>query len=428
VRRRTTPGPSDAACAPGSVRGVSVQAWFSHDDVDVQPGDTLTLALTVHNLGDTTESYTVVPAGLSASWTTVRRGNVTLFGGSQEVIDVEIAPPLLPSTTAGPTVIAVRIIPTSTHDGTTQDDAIVAEVTLGIQPFDDCRIVPLQPIQRARHRATFEFMVENHGNSVTSARLILVDPTDRLDGSFDPPAVGVPPGAASLVQLKLHEARRTVRRHSRTLDFEVEAQRQGLPPASAPLALVQSPTVSGSAIAKVLGVAAVIAAVVLAWFALIEPTIEDSAEQAVDDRIEELTPVDGTGPVQETTVPPTLAPDDAVGTPTFLRLAVTPALNETADLAATIPDGEDFELTDVRIENPANDSGVATLLKNGEAMFVWSLDNIRGQYFEPRITPIPLAAGDNITFSVKCEAIGDATQSTCTNAVNVGGRTTTAGG
>jgi len=122
-----------------------------------------------------------------------------------------------------------------------------------------------------------------------------------------------------------------------------------------------------------------------------------------------------------------IEPDDAAGTPTFLRLAVTPALNETADLAATIPDGEDFELTDVRIENPGNDSGVATLLKNGEAMFVWSLDNIRGQYFEPRITPIPLAAGDNITFSVKCEAIGDATKSTCTNAVNVGGRTTTAG-
>ena len=420
---RATTGAPDATRAPGSVRVVSVQAWFSHDDVDVEPGDTLRLALTVHNLGDTTESYTVVPAGLSASWTTVQRGNVTLFGGSQEVIDVEIAPPLLPTTTAGPTVIAVRIIPTST-----QDEAIVAEVTLGIQPFDDCRIVPLQPIQRARHRATYEFMVENHGNSVTSARLILVDPTDRVDGAFDPPAVGVAPGAASLVQLKLHEARRTIRRHSRTLDFEVEAQRQGLPPASAPLALVQSPTVSGSAIGKALAVAAVIAAAVFAWFGLVKPTIEDSAQNAVDDRIVELTPVDGGGPVPETTVPSVAAPEQDLGEPTFLRLAVTPALNETADLAATIPDGETFELTDVRIENPANDSGVATLLRNGEPVFVWSLDNVRGQYFEPRITPIPLVAGDNITFSVKCEAIGDATKSTCTNAVNLGGRTITAGG
>ena len=406
------------------VRVVSVQAWFSHDDVDVEPGDTLTLPLTVHNLGDTTESYSVVPAGLSASWTSVRRGSLTLFGGSQEVIDVEIAPPLLPTTTAGPTVIAVRIIPTST-----QDEAIVAEATLGIQPFDDCRIVPLQPIQRARHRATFEFMVENHGNSVASARLILVDPTERLDGAFDPPAVGVPPGAASLVQLKLHEARRTIRRHSRVLEFEVEAQRQGLPPASAPLALVQSPTVSWSAVAKILGVAAVIAAAAIAWFGLIEPTIDDSAEQAVDDRIGELTPADGadgSASAPETTVPVVVAPEDETGEPTFFRLAVTPALNETADLAATIPDGEQFDLTDVRIENPANDTGIATLLRNGEAMFVWSLDNVRGQYFEPRITPIPFAAGDNITFSVRCDAIGDATKSTCTNAVNLGGRTTPA--
>ena len=422
-------GASAAEWPPGSVRVVSVQAWFSHDDIDVEPGDTLNLALTVHNLGDTTESYTVVPAGLSASWTSVRRGNLTLFGGSQEVIDVEIAPPLLPTTTAGPTVIAVRIIPTSVQNDGGQDEAIVAEVTLGIQPFDDCRIVPLQPIQRARHRATYEFMVENHGNSVTSARLILVDPTDRVDGAFDPPAVGVAPGASSLVQLKLHETRRTIRRHTRTLEFEVEAQRQGLPPASAPLALVQSPTISGSAIAKVLGVAAVIAAAAFAWFGLVKPTIEDSAENAVDDRIVELTPADGVGPVPETTVPEvTDTPEADLGEPTFLRLAVTPALNETADLAATIPDGETFDLTDVRIENPANDSGVATLLKNGEPMFVWSLDNIRGQYFEPRITPIPLVAGDNITFSVKCEAIGDATKSTCTNAVNLGGRTVAADG
>ncbi len=206
----------------------------------------------------------------------------------------------------------------------------------------------------------------------------------------------------------------------------MEAQRQGLPPASAPLALVQSPTVSWSAVAKILGVAAVIAAAAIAWFGLIEPTIDDSAEQAVDDRIGELTPVDaaeGSGPAPETTVPVVVAPEDETGEPTFFRLAVTPALNETADLAATIPDGEQFDLTDVRIENPANDTGIATLLRNGEAIFVWSLDNVRGQYFEPRITPIPFAAGDNITFSVRCDAIGDATQSTCTNAVNLGGRT-----
>ena len=68
----------------------------------------------------------------------------------------------------------------------------------------------------------------------------------------------------------------------------------------------------------------------------------------------------------------------------------TPAIGATADIAATIPEGEQFDLTDVRIENTANDTGTATLLRNGEPLFVWSLANIRGQFFEPRITPIRL--------------------------------------
>jgi hypothetical protein len=407
------------------VRVVSVQAWFTHDDVDVEPGNTLTLTLTVQNLGEATETYSVVPAGLSASWTSVRRGNLTLFGGSLEVIDVEISPPLLPTTTAGPTSVAVRIIPTST-----EDDAIVAEAIIGVQSFDDCRIVTLQPIQRARRRATFEFMVENHGNSVASARLLLVDSTKRVDGGFDPPAVGVAPGATSLVRLKAHATGLKFRRHLRTLNFEVEAQRQGHANASAPLALVQPPTIPVGGIARAIGVAAVLGATALAWFGLVKPTIEDSARSEVDQRVAELAPVvDPAGPTPATTDPAAVVDPsiDTGGEPTFFRLSVVPALTETADESASIPAGEQFDLTDLRIENPYNDGGVATLLINGEPAFVWSLQNIRGQFFEPRITQIRLQPGDNLTFSVRCDVIGDPTKSTCTNAINVGGLTLTPG-
>ena len=45
---------------------MSVQAWFSNDDVDIDPGESLTLKLSVQNLGDATESYTIVPSGLTA--------------------------------------------------------------------------------------------------------------------------------------------------------------------------------------------------------------------------------------------------------------------------------------------------------------------------------------------------------------------------
>jgi len=415
----------------GSVLGVSVHAWFSNDEVSLAPGNTMTLPLTVHNLGDETESYSIVPAGLTASWTTISPANLTLFGGSQEVIEVTIAPPALSSTTAGPTSIAIRVIPLGDSD-----DAVVAEATLVIEPFDDCRIVALQPIQRTRHRTTYEFMVENHGNTVTSCRLHLVDPSERVDGDFDPPAVGVGPGSATLVRLKARAKRGAFRRSTRTLDFEVEAARQGLDPVTAPMALVQSPTIPGAVIARTAAVIGLVAASVLAWFAVVKPTIEDAAADQVDQRVDEFTPTtpDGNGSGDNGTggngaeTPVTTAPNDSgtsSGTPTFIRLGVAAPLTQTADQSTTIADGATFGLTDIRVENPYNDRGVATLLVNSEPIFIWSLENVRGSVFEPRITPIPLDPGDNVTFSVRCDEIGDTSRSTCTTAVNLIGLTDT---
>jgi hypothetical protein len=401
------------------VLGVSVHAWFSNDEVSIAPGETLTLPLTVHNLGDGTASYTIVPAGLTASWTTITPGNLTLFGDSQDVVDVTVAPPALSSTTAGPTSIAIRVIPLGDSD-----DAAVAEATLTVEAFDDCRIVALQPIQRTRHRATYEFMVENHGNTVASCRLHLIDPSERIDGDFDPPAVGVGPGSATLVRLKARASRGGFRRATRILDFEVEAGRQGFPPVTEPMALVQSPTIPGAVLARTAGILALLGAVVLAWFAVVKPTIEDAAADEVDRRLDELTPSE---PNRGTAEAPTDSPpdiDDAsqgAGTSQFIRLAVDAPLTQTADQSTTLPDGAVFDVTDLRVENPYNDRGVATLLVNSEPLFIWSLENIRGSVFEPRITPIRLDAGDNITFSVRCDEIGDTSRATCTNALNIVG-------
>ncbi len=400
---------------------MSVQAWFSNDEVAIDPGATLTLTLSVHNLDDATDSYTIVPAGLAASWTSVSRGNLTLFAGSQDVVEVEVAPPKVPTTTAGPTVVAVRVIPQSDPD-----EAVVAEATLSVQPFDDRRIATLQPIQRARRRASYEFMVENHGNALASCRLRLVDPTDRIDGSFDPPAVGVPPGGSSLVRFKAKVKGGLFRRTTRTLDFDVDAEQQGHESAAGSMALVQPPTIPLRAIGWAALIVALVAGVVAAWAWLIQPEIEDSAQEAVDERIAELVPADdGESPVPVTTVEedeepePEPIPDE----PELVRLEVSPALNQTSDSPYTVPDGQLFDLTDVRVENPFNDTGLATLQVNGETVFVWSLENVRGTFFEPRITQIRLQPGDNVTFAVRCDAIGNSAQATCTNAVNLLGLT-----
>ena len=173
----------------------------------VRPGTSASLSVVVENVGDRTESFTIIPAGLSAAWTTVTRPNVTLFGGSRDVIEVTVRPPAIPSTTSGPTAVAVRVIAQGDPD-----DSTVTETIINVSPFDDRRITTLQPLQRGRRRATYEFMVENHGNNLASCRLHLVDASGRVDGSFDPPAVGVAPGSSSLARLKLRAKRSFFRR------------------------------------------------------------------------------------------------------------------------------------------------------------------------------------------------------------------------
>ncbi len=414
----------------GSVSQVSVQAWFSNDEIELEAGSSVTLKLSVQNVGESTASYTVVPSGLSANWITVERGNVTLFAGSSDVLDVEVRPPQLPTTTAGPTLVGVRVIPSEDPDAT-----VNAETTLDIQPFDDRRIVALHPVVRARHRANFEFMVENHGNGLASCRLRLVDATGRIDGNFDPPAVGVSPGGSSLVRFRAKAKRGGFRRTTRTLDFEIEAEQPGHQPAASSFALVQPPTVSGSALAKTLAVLVVLGGLVGAWFGLVQPAIDDAASDAVD---EELVPIqqalDDLGAdidlaAEAATEEPEEEADTPLegGDPEFVRLSVAPVLSDTQSDSFSVAEGRILDLTDIRIENANDDRGRAALAVNGEERYVWSLENVRGALFEPRITPIRLQAGDNVTFTVRCDTVGSAAVGSCESAVNLSGRSFDAG-
>lgn len=408
---------------------MSLHAWFTNDEVAVQPGSTLILPLRIQNLGDNEEIVAVLPAGPASSWITIPAVELVVPAGSVRGVDLEVKPPELPTTNAGPTTVAVRIIP--------QDERVEVsvETTIDVLPFDLRRVVALQPVLRSRRRATYEFMVENEGNNMASCRLRLVDLTDRIDGSFDPPAVGVAPGESSLVQLRAKTVRRRFRRSTSTLEFEVEAEQQGHTPARSTFALVQPPTIPMVLLGRLLLLLALLGAAVAAWYWVVQPAIEDAAADEVDRLVaesaaaaeEEAEAAALTTVAEEPPQPETVAPDEEPqeeepeGEPDFLRLKVEPGLTQTEDASFTVPADEVFDMTDVRVENPFNDSGLATLMVNGEEVFVWSLENIRGSLFEPSITQKRLVGGDNVTFSVRCDAISDPFRSTCTNAVNVGG-------
>jgi hypothetical protein len=395
---------------------MSVQVWFAPDEVTVRPGESASLALSVENVGAATESFAVIPAGLVAAWTTVTRTNLTLFGGSRDVIEVVVRPPAIHTTSAGPTTIAVRVIP-QLHP----DDTVVAETLVTIDAFDDRRITVLQPLQRVRRRARYEFLVENHGNNLANCRLHLIDPTGRVDGQFDPPAVGVAPGASSLVHLRARVGRGGFRPSVRQLDFEIEAAEPDHVSARGRATLIQTPTVPTRLLGQLALVAAIVGAAALAWFGVVRPELRRASERAVDDRIAELTaagelpgaPVDS--PPVTTTAPgpsATTAPAAVIAQAppveyTAYRIDVDAANDQVRRGSAVVPAGSEFHLTDIVLQNPNGDLGLATLLRDEVVLYEWDLGQMNSaNEFQPRISPLPFLPGENIVLSVDCEASG----------------------
>jgi hypothetical protein len=321
--------------------------------------------------------------------------------------------------------LSVRVIPQGDPDG-----AVVAETLVAVQPFDDRRITTLQPVQRARRRATFEFMVENHGNNLASCRLHLVDASDRVDGTFDPPAVGVTPGSASLVRLRMRANRAFFRRAERQLDFEIEATEPDHEPATGRATLIQPPTVSLLSLARSVGLAAAVVAVVAAWFGVVRPELRDAADRAVEERIAEIgIEPDATTPAttvaatdDEPEAPPEVVAAAEIGEPVSYRIPVDVGITQNRSESISIPPDARFRLTDVVLQNPNGDFGTAQLLRNGELLYEWDLGSMNtANEFQPRVSPLPFEPGDNVVLAVTCDALGQPGGTVCEIAVLLGG-------
>ncbi len=435
---------------------VTVQMWFVDGDVDVAPGTANVLTLIVVNVGEETETFRLSASGLPAPWTTIRPAAVTVLAGSQEEVSVEVHPPRLPSTAAGATVMTVRAI--------AQDRADVAgetTIALTVSQVQDRRLTLLQPAQHARRRTTFEMTLENRGNTHASCRMRLLDPSGRVEGDFDPPAVGVDPGATSLVRVKVRATERRWERRPRTLTFRVEAEQQGVPSATDAGSLVQLPVLPERLGGRLVAALLVAGLVVAGWFGIVRPAIRHAADDAVRDRIARTqatftttatvsttiaspsnsvgalpsasiaTPPSGTGdvggvPTSTTTgtaTSTTLANPDTTGAATSQRLSVEAPVGQTQTANYVVPAGDILRVTDVVLQNPDFNKGVATLSRNDQVLLTWGIDTM---LFVPTalVTPIEIAAGDQLVFSVTCTAAGASAGATgaCSVALLVSGR------
>ena len=385
------------------------QAQFSTSDVTVQPGQAETLSMVLYNLGNRTETFTLVPSGLVAGWVRISPPTVTLFGGTSETIQVTLKPPQLATTPAGPAPLTVRVIPQEEPD-----DVIIAETTVIIGAFHDRRVHLLQPVVRSRRRATYEFLVENQGNSQASCRLHLIDTSQRLDGDFNPPAVGIEPGGTSLVRLRLKAIRRQWRRGSRTLPFSIEADQQGFPTAVANANFVQTPVVPEHLGRRLAGLILLAGLLAGAWFGLIRP----ATRRAAKDAVRTFTPVVVTtlpgAPIStQVTVVAPAAPTTTLPDPGTLfsnRFSVEIGPNQSKAAQYQVPAGKELRITDLVVQNVNTDKGLATVSKNDSVIAQWDLGQVLNNNDPLQfVSPFVFESGSTMTFTVACDAPGSVT-------------------
>ena len=396
---------------------MAAQAWFSHGDVDVTPGAVAVLQLTVVNLGDSTDTFVLTPAGMAAGWSTINPATITLFGGTQQVVDIEVFPPLLPSTTAGPTSLSVRIVPQSDPD-----DVRSAETTLNIAGSFDRRLDILQPALRGRRSATYEMMLENRGNTLASCRLHLIDPSGRVEADFDPPAAGVEPGASTLIRMKVRSKGFQWERRPRTVPFRIDADQPGSPTASGSATFVQTPIVPERLVGRLIALITLVAVALGSWFGVVKPAIRDAA----DDAVRVAMPATTTSVVATidsatgATVAPSV-PEEDQGTIVNIPLPLAVPVGQTDAARYTVPAGQRLRITDIIVQNPNIDLGSLIIQRNDVTLYTFSLGNIFGDTSAPLITPIELLAGEQLVVQVTCTGLNDPTFSTCSQNVFVSG-------
>jgi hypothetical protein len=399
---------------------------FTDEYRRVRPGDSCTLTLSVINLGPTEASWAIMAIGMSANWVKVQAPTVTLGSGASIPVAVGFEPPESPTTAAGATEVLVKLVPLS--DPT--DEVTTAETLVDIDVFDRREINTLQPIRRGRRRAVFEFLLTNNGNASANCRLSLVDPTGRVDGSFDPPATGVAPGASSLIRFRARAVGPAARLSDRELPFRVEAVEPDRATVSTHATMVQIPVIPPGSLARLAVVAALGIAATVAWFGLIRPEVRSVAQRVVDERVSQLAENAGS------TRAPSPAPqsggdpleiiiDQSTGVETIPiapRLEVTTTVGGVGADDYRVPDGYRFDIVDIVLMNPNGDLGRATLLRNDEIIYEWdlSLMSMPNEY-QPRQSPLPIDPGATVAMRISCEGAGSMDSDGCQIAVLLGG-------
>ncbi|MBN2394384.1 MAG: protein kinase [Anaerolineae bacterium] len=180
----------------------------------VDPGNAVTLTVTVRNDGPIVEHFRVSVDGLPMAWVTLPPV-LPLMSGDQQSVPVVILPPRVPQSRAGQYAFTVRVI--STRDAT---QSVELRGTLTVNAYSGF-LSDMHP-QRLRPRQEAHVTLENQGNVEENFTLAWRDQANEV--TFTPPQarLTVPPGEKAAATFHAKPQRRPLLGGETPLPFNVD--------------------------------------------------------------------------------------------------------------------------------------------------------------------------------------------------------------
>ncbi|MGD0863352.1 MAG: hypothetical protein ABSA21_11430 [Candidatus Limnocylindrales bacterium] len=382
--------------------------------VQVVPGATATVPVTIRNTGTVVDQFTIEILGEAAAWATVQPPTLSLFPGAEGQTVVTFAPPRLASVPAGTIVFGIRAASHEDPSGST-----VEEGNLAVAAFADTFAELLPRTSTGSRAATHSLALDNRGNAAVNATVAGTDPDKLLDIGVRPPGLVVGPGAAAFASVRVAPRKRFWRGQPKTRPFKLQVETADGAPITLDGTMLQQAMLPGWLGRALLACLALLLIAALLWFGLLQPAIKTSAEQALADAgytphpagatatptaTPAATPVSTSTSTPGPTPGPTLGPTPSssplspfAGTPLNGRL-IANGKSTTGPVAS----GKVLYITDLVFENPNGLSGSATLqLSKGLVIAYLQLENYRDLDYH-YVTPIVIKSGDALTFTANC--------------------------
>ena len=370
-----------------------VTAKFLPESIELVSGVPTTLTLRLHNNEEAPQVVNLKPSGDLAEFVALDVSTAAIQ--SNQIFDIPVSIEVGPTIEAGARQPGVELTSECGNSTATIDAEVVAHSEHSIE------LSPLRSRGASAGRHTIT--VVNSGNVPVTVDLS----PDPLDGEITldvEPTFVVTAGATARVNLRVTPSTtywngpaqehpfivRTTSSDGSTGEFAgTYEQRPRIP-------RWVGPTAAGAAAALLIGA--------IAWFALLRPWVQSTADDAAaaardQDRAALQEKID------ELDAAAARARELPLGAPTDLRLSVAPAGGNSETDSQTIASDERLSVTDVVFQNPSGAVGTVSLLRDGEVLLQSELANFR-DYDLHLVAPYVFDPSSEISLEVTCRTPG----------------------